>query len=102
VALRIGSGVLTVSGAAAALVPDVPLTPGPQAASEIVAMATDIHVANDGSKRRLCICACIPMIGSAHSFYGLEERIVKCVKTFASDDFSFANVSGANETDVTR
>jgi hypothetical protein len=37
------------------------------------------------------------MIGSAHSFSGLEERIVKRVETFADDDFSSANVFKANE-----
>ncbi|WP_321953408.1 hypothetical protein [Paraburkholderia bannensis] len=71
--------------------------PGPQAASDIVARTTKATIASDGSNRRFCMCAFIPMIGSAHSFYGLEERIVKRVKTFADDDFSFANVFKAKK-----
>jgi hypothetical protein len=79
------------------------LPPGPHAASMMVAITTGVALASDCAKGRLCMCASgrgrgvgkYARNGSAHSFARLEERMMKSAKTFARDEFSFANVMDA-------
>ncbi|WP_134044873.1 hypothetical protein [Paraburkholderia caballeronis] len=64
-------------------------SPGPHAASIVVADATANTVATDETNDRFFICYSRAGSLSAHSFAAAEETFVKRAKTFASMKFRF-------------